>query len=138
MCVPSCLISLLPSHMNYPPLNLAQSFLWQRYYAMLVGGAVLGFAVIQQVLKGSPQSSQQLRNLSKRLDNIGRRVSISPTHSRASMGPGLSPILIQESSGIGELPIDEPDYAPPQEAAASAVRRSSEVSWHWRGSNQTP
>ena len=105
---------------------------------MLVGGAVLGFAVVQQVLKGSPQSSQQLRDLSKRLDNIGRRVSISPTHRRASMGPGLSPILIQESSGVGELQIDEPDYAPPQEAAASAVRRSSEVSWHWRGSNQTP
>lgn len=99
---------------------------------------MLGIAVIQQVLKGTPQSSQQLRDLSKRLNNIKRRVSISPTHRRARGGPGLSPILVQESSGVGELQIDEPDYAPPEEAAANAVRRSSEVSWHWRGSNQTP
>lgn len=98
---------------------------------MLLGGTVLAIAVIQQARKRSPQSSQQLLLLSIKLEDIARRVSTSPIH-RAREGPCLSPIMVEESSGVGAVQgIDEPDYVPQQDATATAIvvtKRSTEVS----------
>lgn len=126
--------------MTKPHLTQAQSFWRQRFYAMLVGGAVLGIAVIQQVRKKSLQSSRQLFLLSNRLDDISKRVSTSPVHQQTSTGPCLSPIMVQESSGAGRLPVDEPDCAPQQDATATAratAVRNLEVSYLWTGSLAT-
>ena len=124
--------------MTKPHLTLAQSF--PRFYALLVGGAVLGIVVIQQVLKRSPQSSRQLLLLSNKLDDISKRVSTSPVHQQTSAGPCLSPIMVQESSGAGRLQVDEPDYAPQQDATATAnatAVRNINVSYLWTRSLAT-